>query len=162
MLKGFFYYFVMTIVIVLLTIDIFPNINIHGMSPDIVLIFVIFLAQQKGSMKGQIAGFILGLLMDLMSGSFFGTRTASYLIVGYIIGYFYLHFIVNELMMKFLVVFLATTLFAICLTFFQWIFYKINFFDILTKQWIFILYTVLISPFFLLIFSFFDKKFIES
>jgi rod shape-determining protein MreD len=162
MLKIFFYYFFLIIILICLTVTVFPYLSIKEKSPDILLIFIIFLAQRKGVMKGQVAGFCLGLLMDLLSGGFFGTRSASYLIIGNVAGYIYRRFIVTELSVKVLIMFLMASFYSLLIYLFRIIFYKISFLTYISNIWVFILYTTLISPLFFVIFEFLDRNLIES
>jgi rod shape-determining protein MreD len=62
-----------------------PNYNI---TPDIVILFVIFLGYTKGHIPGMVSGFLAGLTLDILSGSFLGLIALSYCVSGFIAGYF--------------------------------------------------------------------------
>lgn len=62
-----------------------PNYNI---TPDIVILFVIYLGYTRGHIAGTLSGFISGLIFDILSGSFFGLLALSYCVAGFIAGYF--------------------------------------------------------------------------
>jgi len=62
-----------------------PNYNI---TPDIVILFVIFLGYTRGHITGMISGFIAGLILDILSGSFIGLLALSYCVSGFVAGYF--------------------------------------------------------------------------
>lgn len=62
-----------------------PNYNI---TPDIVILLVIFIGYTHGNIAGMISGFLSGLILDILSGSFIGLLALSYSIAGFISGYF--------------------------------------------------------------------------
>ncbi|MEO6695183.1 MAG: rod shape-determining protein MreD [Ignavibacteria bacterium] len=62
-----------------------PNYNI---TPDIVILFVIFLGYTRGHITGAVSGFLSGLILDILSGSFIGLLALSYCIAGFVAGYF--------------------------------------------------------------------------
>lgn len=63
-------------------------ISKYNISPDLVIIFVIYLGYIRGASAGMIFGFISGLILDILSGSFIGLSALSYCIAGFIAGYF--------------------------------------------------------------------------
>lgn len=62
-----------------------PNYNI---TPDIVILFVIYIGYIRGHIPGMVSGFLAGLTLDILSGSFIGLLALSYCIAGYVAGYF--------------------------------------------------------------------------
>jgi rod shape-determining protein MreD len=65
-----------------------PFISIHGISADLLLLFVVSVSFQKGSRNGSLVGFLSGLLQDLATGTFFGINIFIKMIVGYVCGRF--------------------------------------------------------------------------
>ena len=61
------------------------NINI---TPDIVLIVVVYISIKEGKITGTIAGFIAGILIDFISGSFLGLLALCYTVAGFVAGHF--------------------------------------------------------------------------
>ena len=60
---------------------------IRGIRPDFMLIFVLYVSFQFGSLNGVILGFSLGILEDLISsGSLIGLSSLTKSISGFLIG----------------------------------------------------------------------------
>ena len=59
-----------------------------GAKPDILLIFLSFIAFRYGSFEGIIYGFIIGLFQDVVSTSILGTHAIIFLNIGFFIGFF--------------------------------------------------------------------------
>lgn len=71
-------------------------LNLWLLYPNFILMFVIYLALNKGVMKGQITGFIYGLTWDILSTDIFGVRALSFTIAGYLAGNFNRKFNKNQ------------------------------------------------------------------
>lgn len=63
-------------------------LNLWLLYPNFILMFVVYVALNKGVMKGQITGFIYGLTWDILSTDIFGVRALSFTIAGYLSGNF--------------------------------------------------------------------------
>ncbi|MBI9100827.1 MAG: rod shape-determining protein MreD [Spirochaetales bacterium] len=72
--------------LVLLQTTLFRFIEVKGVSPDIVLIFVVFSANSKGAFRGEIVGFTSGLLEDLLSLAPLGFNSLIKTVIGYLFG----------------------------------------------------------------------------
>lgn len=59
-----------------------------GAKPDLLLIFLSFIAFKYGSFEGTIYGFIIGLLQDVISNATFGSYALIFLNIGFFIGFF--------------------------------------------------------------------------
>ena len=70
-------------VVVLLQTTALGIVAVRGVTPDLLLILLVFLALRRGSMSGQIAGFAGGLLEDLVSLAPFGFHALVRTLVGY-------------------------------------------------------------------------------
>lgn len=68
-------------------LDDFASINL--VSPQIVILFVIFLALREGQLFGMGGGFVVGLLHDLLTTHFLGYTSFVGVIAGFIAGFFY-------------------------------------------------------------------------
>jgi len=63
-------------------------ISIRGIRPDLLIIFVIYIAVNYGSFKGVLSGFLIGIIASIFdSGITFGILPLVYSIVGYSGGY---------------------------------------------------------------------------
>lgn len=63
-------------------------ITAYEITPDIVLIGVVYFGIRKGKLSGSISGFLSGLILDLLSFSFLGLMALSKSTAGFISGYF--------------------------------------------------------------------------
>ena len=59
-----------------------------NITPDLVIIVVVYIAIKEGKIGGTIAGFIAGILIDFLSGSFLGLQALSYSISAFVAGHF--------------------------------------------------------------------------
>ncbi len=89
MITKNFRYAVFTVLIVVLQTALSRYINIGGIAPDILAIWVTYLALKEGRLSGTIWGFFVGLGLDLMSGSLIGLSALTKTIGGFTAGYFY-------------------------------------------------------------------------
>jgi rod shape-determining protein MreD len=60
----------------------------YEITPDVLLIAIVFLGVKKGKIAGSIGGFLGGLLFDVLSFSFLGLTALSKLIPGFLSGFF--------------------------------------------------------------------------
>lgn len=73
----------------LLQTTFIPFLSIAGFLPDILLIWVVYVAVRQGQMEATITGFLVGLLQDAVSMQFFGLGALTKTIAGFVAGYFY-------------------------------------------------------------------------
>ena len=59
-----------------------------GAKPDLLLIFLSFIAFRYGSFDGMIYGFVIGLLQDIVSSATFGSYAMIFLNIGFFVGFF--------------------------------------------------------------------------
>ena len=87
-----------TIVYVIITVCLFlihsfliPYLTIVHVSPDILLLWIVFLSIRRGQMVGTAVGFLIGLILDLTSGevSMLGLSALAKSIGGFAAGYFF-------------------------------------------------------------------------
>lgn len=60
----------------------------NSIYPNFILMYVVYVALNRGAMKGQLTGFLYGLSWDILSTDIFGIRALSLTIAGYIAGKF--------------------------------------------------------------------------
>lgn len=58
-------------------------------TPDLLLIFVVWVAVSEGQFVGTVAGFLSGLLFDVVSKDVLGTNALAKTVAGFIAGYFF-------------------------------------------------------------------------
>lgn len=68
---------------------IIPFTAIGGVTPDLILILLVYITLRLGQLHGTILGFVYGFLLDLITGNIFGSAMISKTISGFITGYFY-------------------------------------------------------------------------
>lgn len=66
-----------------------PFLSIAGFLPDLLLIWVVYVAVRYGQMEATITGFLVGLLQDAVSMQFFGLGALTKTIAGFSAGYFF-------------------------------------------------------------------------
>ena len=81
----------LTILFVLLQTTIAQYLAVAGLSPDIALIWIVYLSIRRGQITGTLAGFFTGLVLDLLSGSdgMLGLAALSKTAAGFTAGYFF-------------------------------------------------------------------------
>ena len=62
--------------------------NFNNIYPNFIMMYVVFIALNKGSMNGQISGFIYGFTWDVLSTDIFGLRALTLTICGHLAGKF--------------------------------------------------------------------------
>lgn len=80
---------VLFIPIAIIQMTIVPLIAFKFITPNLILILLVFYTLQYGQIYGTVLGFILGVLFDLISGGIIGSSMFSFTLAGFIAGYFY-------------------------------------------------------------------------
>jgi rod shape-determining protein MreD len=82
---------VLSLACILIQTTIVPFIAIATIGPDLVLIWIVYLAITRGQMQATTAGFFLGVLLDVFSGgdSMLGLSALTKTLAGFLAGYTY-------------------------------------------------------------------------
>jgi len=64
-------------------------IAVEQITPDLIVLFVIYLAVREGQFVGLLAGFAMGLLFDLVSSDINGLNALAKMLAGFAAGFFY-------------------------------------------------------------------------
>ena len=75
--------------LLVMQLTIVPLISIDFISPDLILILLVYFTLLNGQLYGTIAGAAFGLLFDLFSGGLIGGSMFSKTVAGFVAGYFY-------------------------------------------------------------------------
>jgi rod shape-determining protein MreD len=75
--------------LLLLQTTFLPFISLSGYLPDLFILYVVYVALQRGQIEATVSGFIIGLLQDIVTTQFFGLAALSKTITGFVAGYFY-------------------------------------------------------------------------
>jgi rod shape-determining protein MreD len=105
-----------------------------NITPDLVLIAVVYISISEGKIFGSITGFIAGLTIDLISGSFLGLMALSYSITGFVAGVFFTEGDKNLSKINFLVIIFLCSIVSnlvYYVIYFQGL--ALNFFEIFSK-----------------------------
>jgi rod shape-determining protein MreD len=81
----------LSLLILLLQTTVVRFLSIQGIVPDIVLLWIVYLAIRRGQITATVAGFLLGLTLDLISGpdGMVGLAALTKTLAGFLAGYFY-------------------------------------------------------------------------
>lgn len=75
--------------IIIFQMTVLPLISIQGITPDLILILLLFFILKEGQLYGTTMGFVFGLLFDIISGGVLGSASFSKTLAGFAGGYFY-------------------------------------------------------------------------
>src|SRR5215216_2212570 len=64
------------------------DVTSYQITPDIVLIGLVYVSIKKGKITGSVGGFVTGIILDLLSFSFIGLMALSKSAAGFITGFF--------------------------------------------------------------------------
>jgi rod shape-determining protein MreD len=78
-----------TLALLVLQATFIRFISLGSVTPDILVIWLVYLALRYGQVHATVAGFILGFIMDLIAGDFLGLAALSKTVSGFAAGYFY-------------------------------------------------------------------------
>jgi rod shape-determining protein MreD len=79
----------LTLLLVTFQTTIVSFTSIANIIPDVMLIWIVYIAVTQGQIPATVYGFAIGLLLDLISGQFLGLSALSKTIAGFLAGYFY-------------------------------------------------------------------------
>lgn len=92
---------------------VLSNITILSAIPDLVLLFVIYISLENGSVAGCTAGFFAGIIMDFISAAPLGMSSMAKTITGFVTGKFSSAFNLQRLLIPIVAAFIATFLKAL-------------------------------------------------
>ncbi len=81
----------LTLLFILLQTTVARYLAVAGLTPDLALIWIVYLSLRRGQITGTIAGFLTGLALDLLSGNdgMLGLAALSKTAGGFTAGYFF-------------------------------------------------------------------------
>src|SRR6476469_10001420 len=78
------------ILLIIFQVLISRFLSIAGVSPDFLLIFLVYITIREGQFAGETSGFILGLILDIMSSNgILGAHALSKTAACFMIGFFF-------------------------------------------------------------------------
>ncbi len=82
-------YFVISLLLIVVQSQAMKLLSLEGITPDILTIWIVYIALQQGQIGGTLWGFVIGLFFDLVTGNFIGLAALTKTICGFIAGYFF-------------------------------------------------------------------------
>lgn len=82
-------YFFVALALAFLQTGLLSFISIKDITPDLMLILIVWIALKHGQFVGLIAGFVCGLMLDVISLDVIGTNALSKTVAAYLAGFFY-------------------------------------------------------------------------
>jgi rod shape-determining protein MreD len=76
-------YFFITLLFLLIQTQAMRLLTLEGITPDILTIWIVYIAVTEGQLPATIWGFVIGLLYDLTTGSFIGLAAFSKTLCGF-------------------------------------------------------------------------------
>jgi rod shape-determining protein MreD len=90
-MRQVFGYILLSFILVLLQTTIVRYLAIESVAPDIILVWIVYLALREGQATAIVAGFSLGLAVDLLSGNdgMLGLSALTNTVAGFTAGFFH-------------------------------------------------------------------------
>lgn len=107
MKKVVFFSVVFALVLCLIDTAIISHIHFFEWHPETVLILVLFVSFNNGSMAGTVAAFFAGLVLDFLSLAPLGLHSATFVIIAFIVGKLHGRYNLNRVLALALLTFIA-------------------------------------------------------
>jgi rod shape-determining protein MreD len=82
-------YLFLSAALILIQSKMMTLLTLEGITPDLLTIWVVYLALKEGQMAAMPWGFAIGLLFDLATGNFIGLSALTKTVAAFTAGYFY-------------------------------------------------------------------------
>ena len=82
-------YVLLSGVFVILQTKLMRLLSLEGITPDILTIWIVYIALKEGQLSATTWGFCIGLFFDFATGNFIGLSALTKTICGFTAGYFY-------------------------------------------------------------------------
>jgi rod shape-determining protein MreD len=89
MILRYIRYAFFTVIFIIVQTKVMRLVAVEGITPDILTIWVVYIALKEGQLPATLWGFGIGLLFDLSTGNFVGLSALTKTISGFCSGYFY-------------------------------------------------------------------------
>lgn len=73
----------------IIQVNVVQLLTIDGISPDLLVIWIVYLALTEGQLRSTLWGFSIGLAFDFVTGNFIGLSALTKTICGFLAGYFF-------------------------------------------------------------------------
>lgn len=78
-----------SLLLILLQTNVIQLLSIEGVTPDLLVIWIVYVAIKEGQISATVTGFAVGLVLDLITGEFVGLSALAKTLCGFTAGYFY-------------------------------------------------------------------------
>lgn len=85
----FVWYGVVALILSVVHVVFLRFLEVSSVTPDLLLVFTVWVALVEGQFTGMIAGFLCGVLFDVVSTDVIGTNALAKTFAGFIAGYFF-------------------------------------------------------------------------
>jgi rod shape-determining protein MreD len=82
-------YLLISLLLLIVQTQIVRLLTIEGVTPDLLTIWIIYIAIKDGQLPATVWGFVIGLMVDFVTGNFIGLSAFSKTVAGFVAGYFY-------------------------------------------------------------------------
>jgi rod shape-determining protein MreD len=88
-MKSIFKNLLVSLILILIQTTVLRLISIESITPDLLAIWIVYIAIKEGQFSATLWGFGTGFFLDLVSGNFIGLSALTKTILGFLAGYFY-------------------------------------------------------------------------
>lgn len=88
-MSKIFRYLVASLALTIIQTQLMRYISLQGVTPDLLTIWIVYLAISNGQLSGLLWGFGIGLVADFVTGNFIGLFALTKTVAGFVAGYFY-------------------------------------------------------------------------
>ncbi len=85
----YIYYSIAALLIIIFQISVVNLIEIGGLTPNLMIILVVWISLSEGQLSGIVAGFLAGLIFDIATFDLIGTNALAQTVNGFISGFFH-------------------------------------------------------------------------
>jgi len=88
-MKKFLIPILIVFILIPIQLVLIPFISIYNITPNVVLIFLLYYALNRGQISGTIFAFFMGFIYDIASAGLIGSGMFSFTLSAFVAGYFY-------------------------------------------------------------------------
>lgn len=82
-------YFFIALLLLIVQTQLVRLLTVEGVTPDLLTIWIVYIAIKEGQLPATVWGFAVGLMFDLVTGNFIGLSAFTKTVAGFVAGYFY-------------------------------------------------------------------------
>ncbi len=84
-------YIFISILLIIVQTTLMKFLSVRDIAPDILIVWIVYLAIREGQISATVAGFLIGVIVDLLAGQdgMLGLSALAKTVAGFVAGYFY-------------------------------------------------------------------------